>query len=76
MGPGSDGPMGALEPHHMNGSLGKTWFSIATRKLFHFFTIEIQLIESRLICSSANYILTHFLTGSGDIDGIPKVLLK
>ncbi|XP_065132038.1 single-stranded DNA-binding protein 3a isoform X4 [Paramisgurnus dabryanus] len=22
MGPGSDGPMGALEPHHMNGSLG------------------------------------------------------
>ncbi|ROJ13876.1 Single-stranded DNA-binding protein 3 [Anabarilius grahami] len=22
MGPGSDGPMGGLEPHHMNGSLG------------------------------------------------------
>uniref|UniRef100_A0A672T8D6 Uncharacterized protein n=1 Tax=Sinocyclocheilus grahami TaxID=75366 RepID=A0A672T8D6_SINGR len=28
MGPGSDGPMGGLEPHHMNGSLGKTPFTI------------------------------------------------
>ena len=31
MGPGPDGPMGAMgsmEPHHMNGSLGKTRHNI------------------------------------------------
>lgn len=39
MGPGPDGPMGAMgamEPHHMNGSLGGFKHSVAFKSLLDF----------------------------------------
>lgn len=81
MGPGSDGPMGALEPHHINGSLGKTQFSIATsinnfNQFGFYYPNSTNWIPCDLQWSNLSLILANFLTGSGDIDGLPKVLLK
>lgn len=67
MGPGSDGPLGAMagmEPHHMNGSLGNK-----PRKLVH---LLLKRITNNSFKLKKCYII---LTGSGDMDGMNKVNL-
>lgn len=59
MGPGSDGPLGAMagmEPHHMNGSLGN--------KCTH---------SSTYLMSSSGIIVASTFLGSSDLDGMNKV---
>lgn len=59
MGPGSDGPLGAMagmEPHHMNGSLGN--------KSTH---------SSTYLKSSSRIIVASPFLGSSDLDGMNKV---
>lgn len=67
MGPGSDGPLGAMagmEPHHMNGSLGNK-----PRKRAH---LLLKKITNDYFKLKNGYII---LSGSGDMDGMNKVNL-
>lgn len=69
MGPGSDGPLGAMagmEPHHMNGSLGNK-----PRKRAHLFFKR----TSKAFFSPLNTEMFFIPSGSGDMDGMNKVNL-
>ena len=58
MGPGSDGPLGAMagmEPHHMNGSLGNT---------IHYYTLINNTQVTRL--NPYKYTSVHYVTSVED----------
>jgi len=77
MGPGSDGPLGAMagmEPHHMNGSLGNTAFYQRHRRVL----AALKGCENIVSLSYGHSIQTFVLhivsfLGSGDLDGMNKV---
>lgn len=88
MGAGGDGPLGGMagmEPHHMNGSLGtgiNSLYSICcidTKSLVMFFLyLPINLSKTSVhammvIC--VIFILVFPLSGSGDMDSLPKVFI-
>lgn len=64
MGPGPDGPMGAMgamEPHHMNGSLG------GLKRTDVCYLYKVKLL------TKTNCFSPFTASGSGDMDGLPKV---
>lgn len=68
MGAGGDGPLGGMagmEPHHMNGSLGT-----GISSLYSICRIE-TIVLLKVIC--VIFILVFPLSGSGDMDSLPKV---
>lgn len=69
MGPGSDGPLGAMagmEPHHMNGSLGSK-----PRKHAHL--LLNRTANPSFLLYFFFIIIFTILSGSGDMDGMNKV---
>lgn len=75
MGPGSDGPLGAMagmEPHHMNGSLGNTTNSHQHHAQWAHSETYTFLMTIQHKCFSTAFHIVSFL-GSGDMDGMNKV---